>query len=94
MPRIRLGDVPARGENIRWKEFGSDGILLDVQSGEYFQVEEAGVMICRQIDGRKTAGEIIEYVASLFEGEGDIVVEDTLEFMEELQDKGLISVLA
>ncbi|MFN2599459.1 MAG: PqqD family protein [Pyrinomonadaceae bacterium] len=92
MTRVRLGDVPVRGKNVRWKEFGADGILLDVVSGEYAQVDEAGALICRQIDGRKTAGEIIEHVASDFEGEGNTVAEDTLEFMEELLDRGLILV--
>ena len=92
MSKIRVESVPRRGDGIRSKEFGEAGVLLNVNSGEYFQVDEVGMAVWGQVDGRKTAGEIIEALAAHFDADQGVLARDAIEFMEELMSRGLISV--
>ena len=92
MQKIQLKSVPRRSENIRWREFGTDGILLDPRSGDYFQVDDVGITIWKRMDGRKTVEKIVEELSSDFCSEEGDMVKDTIEFMERLVGEGLISV--
>jgi hypothetical protein len=93
MRKIRLGSIPKRNENIRWREFGTEGILLDPGSGDYAEVNEVGITIWKHIDGQKTVEEIIEELLAHFDADDVALSEDTAEFMEELIGKGLLSVV-
>lgn len=92
MSRIRLEGALKRGNNITWREFGVEGVLLDLHSGEYFQLDDVGLMIWMQIDGRKTAARIVQEIISHFDADTGILAADTIEFLEDLLSKGLISV--
>lgn len=92
MSRIRVGSVPRRGEGIRSKQFGDAGVLLNVDSGEYFQVDDVGLAVWEQVDGWKTAGEIVEALAARYDADEGVLAEDAIEFLEELMTRGLISV--
>lgn len=91
MGRIQAGSVVKRGESIRGREFGDAGVLLDVSSGEYVQTDEVGLAIWEQIDGRKTAAEIVEALAAHFDADAQTIAGDTAEFIEELLERGLVS---
>ena len=92
MPSANFEDIPKRAENIQWREFGTDGILLDLTSGDYFEINEVGLMIWTLVDGQKTIAEIIEALARYFDAEVADLVEETREFLTELITKGLITV--
>ncbi len=92
MQKIRLNRVPKRKETISWREFGADGILLDPRSGDYFEINEVGLMIWKHIDGQKTIEQIIEELADHFDADGEDLVKDTAEFIEDLISKGIILV--
>lgn len=92
MQKIQLKYIPRRNEDIRWREFGAGGILLHLSSGNYFQIDDVGIMIWKQIDGRKTVEKIVEELSSDFYSEGEDIVKDTVEFMEQLIGEELISV--
>lgn len=92
MKKIRLQGIPKRNEAIRWREFGTDGILLNPGSGDYFEVSETGLMIWMHVDGRRTVEEIIRELAARFDTDPEDLSRDTVEFMEELTDRGLVSI--
>ena len=90
--KIRRKSIATRNETIRWRAFGTDGILLNPSSGDYFEISETGLLIWRHVDGQKTIEEIIENLATHFDITDEDLAKDTIEFMEELINKGLISV--
>lgn len=92
MSSANFEDIPKRAENIQWREFGTDGILLDSTSGDYFEINEVGLMIWTLVDGQKTIAEILEALARYFDAEVEELVEETREFLTELMTKGLITV--
>jgi hypothetical protein len=93
MQKIQLRSIPKRNENIRWREFGTEGILLDPGSGDYAEINEVGIAIWKHIDGQKTVEEIIEELLAHFDADDASLSEDTAEFMEELISRGLLSVV-
>lgn len=92
MSSANFEDIPKRAENVQWREFGTDGILLDSTSGDYFEINEVGLMIWTLVDGQKTIAEILEALARYFDAEVEELVEETREFLTELITKGLITV--
>jgi hypothetical protein len=81
--------IPQRNPAVQWREFGSDTILLDVDSGVYAQVNATGALIWERIDGQKTVSQIIDELRDLF---GDESIDaDTSYFIEELRRQGLLS---
>jgi len=92
MQEIRFESIPKRNENVSWKEFGTDGILLNLVTGDYFDVNETGLLIWDQADGRKTVNGIAEEVAARFAVRTEDLARDVIEFLQELAGKGLVSV--
>jgi hypothetical protein len=86
-----LGRVPARGESVQWREFGSEAILLDPVTGQFAQVNDTGVVIWACIDGRRTVEEIARQVAADFEADQADVVADVQAFIGDLIDKRLLT---
>lgn len=83
--------IPRKNEGIQWRAFGTDGILLDPASGDYFEINDVGLLIWTHVDGQRTFEEIIKELASHFDAETDCLTSDTIEFLEELIRRGLIS---
>jgi hypothetical protein len=92
MSRIRMESVPRRGEGVRSKQFGEAGVLLNVVSGEYFQVDDVGLAVWEQVDGRKTAGEIVEALSARYAADEGVLAGEAVEILEDLMTRGLISV--
>ena len=87
-----LQSIPKRNEIIRWREFGTDGILLNPDSGDYFEISETAMIIWSHVDGRKSIAEIIRELAAYFDADAEALTRDTTEFLADLTGKGLISI--
>ncbi len=92
MQRTVLKNIPKRNEVIKWRELGTDGILLHPGSGDYFEISETGLMIWQHVDGEKTIEEIIKDLSTQFDASYEDLARDSIEFIEELIGKGLVSV--
>jgi hypothetical protein len=92
MRQIRPESIPKRNESIRWKEFGTEGILFDPGTGHYSQLNEVALLIWKQADGRKSLEEVVAGLAAQFDADEDELANDAAEFMEDMIGKGLISV--
>ena len=93
MQTTPLERIPRKNDIIQWRAFGTDGILLDPASGDYFEINEVGLLIWTHVDGQRTIEEIIEELASDFDTDADgSLTGDTIEFLEELIRRDLISI--
>lgn len=86
------GSVLRRAPGVRWREFGSDGILLDPESGEYAQINEIGVLIWKSLDEPATLDRVIERVCAQCEGVGDQAAGDVEEFVTALTQRRFLLV--
>ncbi len=84
--RISMTSAPVfrRAPGVRWREFGSDGILLDPESGEYAQINEIGVLIWESLDQPATLDHVIDRVCEQCEDVGDHAADDIEEFLTTL----------
>ena len=92
MQTTPLERIPRKNESIQWRAFGTDGILLNPASGDYFEINEVGLLIWTHVDGQRTIEEIIEELASHFDTDTQGLAGDTTEFLEELIRRGLIAI--
>ena len=92
MQKIRFQTIPVRNETVSWREFGTEGILFNPGTGDYTQINEVGLMIWKQVDGRRSVREIAAELAAHFEARIDVVARDTAEFLEDLVNKELLTV--
>lgn len=82
-----------RRMGVPWKELDNTGIVLDLTSGDYFELDEVGVAIWRSLDGNKTLAECAKEIASSYAIAPEVVEPDVQAFAEELLRKNLIAVL-
>jgi len=91
--KLDLESRIARKTGIPWKELNDTGIVLDLTSGDYFELDEVGVAIWKTLDGRKTLAECAKEIASFYAVDPELVEPDVKAFAEELLSRNLIVVL-
>ncbi len=63
-------------------------VLLDLDTGEYYNLDEVGTRIWELCDGARTVSEIARRISEEFEAAAEAVEPDVVKFLEELaQDK-------
>lgn len=82
----------ARGEaEVPWKQLADDqGMLLDLDSGEYYEIRGVGPAIWRRLDGRPFA-ELRSWLAEAYGESPERVTRDLESFLGDLAERGLIA---
>ena len=87
---INLDAHIIKNDNIPWRLIENEAVLVDVKRGNVMQMNEVGAFIWDNIDGKNTAGQIIDKVCSEFEVDKDKAKEDSLEFLNELIKREIV----
>ncbi len=56
MVKITANTLIKRQDDIPWKEIKKEGILLKLEDGDYFTVNEIGLFIWKLLNGTKNLG--------------------------------------
>ena len=84
--RIRIRDgVTARAFDGEW-------IVLDLNGGNYFGLDELGGTIWQHIHAGRSAADIAELVSSSHEVSREVALQDVLKLLNELVERGLAEV--
>lgn len=67
-------------------------MLLDLDGGTYFTLNEVGARIWELCDGQRSAAQISAAVAEEYDAPSQTIERDVLELLTELQAEGLVSV--
>ena len=65
-------------------------ILVNLQTGAAFGLDDVGAEICRRLDGNADFGEIRATIESLYDVSADVLVGHLEALLEELQSAGLV----
>ena len=84
MPPSSGSRIVRRAPQVRWRQFGSDGILLDPESGEYLQVDAVGVSVWECLDAPMTIDQIVERLHDQFDEDVERMRSDINEFLDVL----------
>lgn len=92
LKRTGPSKYPRRGDHVVWKVIDGKGILLNLESGAYFEVDPVGLSIWHQCDGRTTMEGMAQAVASEFRARVERVQEDLPAFVAELKRRNLVEI--
>ncbi len=81
MPLTSDSRIVRRAPQVRWRQFGSDGILLDPGSGEYLQVDAVGVMVWECLEPPMTIDDLVQRLSEEFDENVEEVEPDVKEFI-------------
>lgn len=83
-------ELARRKAAVKWKKIGDGGILLDLHSGDYYELDATALSIWKLIDGRTTARGMAERLARHYAAPPATVEKDVKRFLLELKKRGLI----
>ena len=85
---IGLQSQPAHATKVIAQKAKDLLVLLDLDTGEYYNLDEVGTRIWELCDGARTVADIARHIGEEFDASSQAVERDVLIFLEELaQDK-------
>ena len=91
---LTLNSCPAPAEHARSRHLEQEAVVVLPDKGEVKVLNEVGARIWALADGSRTVCDIIAALCAEFEAPPVVVEADTLKFLAELQQKGLITMRA
>lgn len=85
-----LDRIFQKNKDFIWSEVGGEGVLLNMQSGDYFGLNEVGLSFWEKVDNRSTLGEILEKMLEEYEVEMSVLKRDLVDLASEMLAKGLL----
>lgn len=82
--------IVQREEQVPYKEIEKEGILLHLDSGDYFAVDEVGLLIWKALDGKKNLRQIAERIVSQYKVSENKALRDVVSFTHNLWKKKLV----
>ena len=74
------------------QEVDGEMVLLDMNSENYFGLDAVGTDIWQAMQEKETLKEVLETLLQQYEVEEDVLKSDLLNFVEKLQESGLVEV--
>ena len=81
-----------RKERVLAHQIEGKEVLLRLDSGEYYALDEVGCRIWELCDGTRSVGEIIATIGEEYDAPADIIRVDALELLQDLLDERLVLV--
>ena len=87
---MAVSAMPRKRPDVKWKQTGRTGILLDLQSGDYFEVDEIGVAVWKMLDGKTSLEQVASRLATKYSAPEQTILKDIARFIAELRKRKLI----
>ena len=79
-------------ETVFAQEVDGEMVLLDMESENYFGLDEVGTSIWQAMQEKETLKEVLELLLEQYEVEEEMLENDLSDFVRKLQESGLIKV--
>jgi hypothetical protein len=79
-----------RNKEVVWRTLGEDCILLHLESGIYYTLNEEGRMLWEALDGKNQLAEIRATIMEQYEVDAGTIQKDLIEIMQDLIKEGLV----
>lgn len=83
---------PLRRDRVLTQTAAGTLVLLDLDGGEYYSLDEVSARVWELCDGRNAVGGIVEAISAEYEAPVETIYEDVLAFLEEMLDEKLLVV--
>jgi hypothetical protein len=84
------GTVVGRRDRVMSQQVEGDAVLLDIESGEYFALNDVGGLVWDLCDGSRSVADVAELISAEFEVDKSMALTDALELLESLAGVGLV----
>jgi coenzyme PQQ biosynthesis protein PqqD len=81
---------PRKMADIKWKKIGKAGILLNLRTGDYFELDETALAIWNMLDGKTPLAQVASKLAKTYAAPRQTVEKDVIRFVSELRKRKLI----
>lgn len=85
-------DIAARADNKVAAEIGNETVILDIESGYYFQLNVTGARIWSLLEEPQSIGALCAKLEAAFEIDADTCRSEVTAFVETMRDKNLVSI--
>lgn len=82
MARITEKTKIIRLKTTPYKKIGEGALVLNLDNGNYFQINETGLFILEFLETAKSIKALIEELASQFKAEEKELTQDTMKFLK------------
>jgi len=92
MTAINENTLINRKNNIPFKKLGKDLVILDLNTGDYFALNEVAGFIWERINGKDSLGKIAQKLDRVYNIKQEPALKDTLTFAKLLMQNNLVAV--
>jgi len=89
-PEVALDERLQRQEGVLAQEAQGQTVLLRLDDGGYYALDEVGASIWELCDGQRAVGDIVAALCAEFDAPEETVTADVLEFVGELRRERLL----
>jgi coenzyme PQQ biosynthesis protein PqqD len=84
---------PRKMPHIKWKRIGQAGILLNLKTGDYFELDEVALAIWKMLDGKTSLANVAGRLTQSYAASKKVVEGDVIRFVSELRKRKLIEIV-
>ena len=92
MKKLQPEKIMRRADHVVWKVLDEKAILLNLESGAYFEINPIGLKIWKELDGHTSLGEIARSVSKEFVVEEKRAAADLGDFVDELKQRKMAEI--
>lgn len=81
-----------RNEEIAWSELDEEVVLLDIEYGNYYTLNEMSAFIWKMADGTRRVKDIVGEILAHYEAGPEQVRNDVIRILGEFNEKNLIEI--
>ncbi|HXG89492.1 MAG TPA: PqqD family protein [Vicinamibacterales bacterium] len=89
---LSLDDRVTMSDDVVYRALGAEAIVLDLKSGVYFGLNDAGTRIW-SLAAEHDLRTVCRHLAAEFEAASDVIERDVLDLISQLVDKQLVKVV-
>ena len=82
---------PVRRDGILAQEAQGQTVLLRLEDGGYYALDEVGARVWELCDGQRSLEDIVAVMREEFEAPAETIAADVIEFVEELRGEQLLA---
>ena len=94
MPATDINDarMVSRDQNMIAADVGDEAVILDIQSGYFFQLNRTAGQIWALLESQISVGELCARLAEAHSVDPVICRQDVMDFIADMRDRGLIAI--
>ena len=92
MSSLKAEDVIRKSQRIVWETLDNEGVLLNLDNGNYFSLNEVGVAIWEELEGDASIQEVTCAIAKKYAIAYQEALPDVFLFIDMLLKRGLVQI--